>query len=412
MNYRDKLKQASFKGVPFEVDGAVSESGRRGVLHEYPNRDVPYFEDLGKKADTYSFEAFIVGDDYIERRDNLRKACTGDGSGTLVHPSLGRIDCYCTAISISERASEMRIARFSLSFTVSGKPSLPDSLPDYTEQVESAADGLIEAATADYIKNFSVQGSPSSIVESVAGVAGDIIDKAAGAIEAVSGAIDEIHDKQEAILDTIDRLTGVADDLAAAKAGIYNVLRFPNVLSARISAALAIIGDLLSPNDALARLRKIAEINAEQTPLGIHSAKLAVEAELKKRIAHLTQLISLAEQAKIIASIGIVNPETAKEILSDYVAAVELHLLEDMLSEENVLSALRELEAATVNAVYASVKKLPETKEITLSQTLPSLVLAYNLYADIDRASEITGRNAIRAPGFIPAGVTLTVLAK
>jgi prophage DNA circulation protein len=37
------------------------------------------FEDLGKKLDTCSFEAFIVEDDYTECHDNLRKACAGDG---------------------------------------------------------------------------------------------------------------------------------------------------------------------------------------------------------------------------------------------------------------------------------------------------------------------------------------------
>jgi prophage DNA circulation protein len=228
MSYRDALKPASFKGVVFEVDGASYESGRRGALHEYPNRDIPYYEDLGKKADVYSFEAFIIGDDYIKRRDDLIKACTGDGSGTLVHPSLGRIDCFCTAISVSERTSEMRMARFSLSFTVSGKPALPSALPDYIEQVQTEAAGLIAAATADYTANFSIQSSPSSVTESLAKLASGIIDKAIDGVEAAVGALDEVRDKQESILDTIDRLTNIADELQAAKSGIINMLRFPS----------------------------------------------------------------------------------------------------------------------------------------------------------------------------------------
>jgi prophage DNA circulation protein len=304
------------------------------------------------------------------------------------------------------------MARFSLSFTVSGKPSLPDAIPDYIEEVHTRAEGLIAAAVEDYTDNFSVQGSQSSVTESLAKVEGGILDKLTDGIEAASSAIDEVRDRQEVMLDTIDKITSVADQLQAAKSGIYAILRYPDVFAARVSAALAIIADLLTPGEALNRLRKIADINTSQTPLGIHSAKLEAETILKKRIAHLVQIISLAEQSEIIASTIAINPETAKEILTDYVSAVDAHLTEDTISEDTVLSALRELEAATGNAVFDAIKKLPETKNITLAQTLPALVVAYNLYADIDRAGEVAERNGIRAPGFVPAGTQLSVLVR
>jgi prophage DNA circulation protein len=40
---------------------------------------------------------------------------------------------------------------------------------------------------------------------------------------------------------------------------------------------------------------------------------------------------------------------------------------------------------------------------VTPAEPLPALVLAYDLYEDVARDGEITARNKIRHPGFVPA---------
>ena len=44
------LNQASFRGVPFAVYGGDARFGRRLALHEYPGRDKPYIEDMGRST--------------------------------------------------------------------------------------------------------------------------------------------------------------------------------------------------------------------------------------------------------------------------------------------------------------------------------------------------------------------------
>lgn len=46
--WRDRLHDASFRGVPFKVEEESAGTGRRVETHEYPNRDKPYTEDPGK----------------------------------------------------------------------------------------------------------------------------------------------------------------------------------------------------------------------------------------------------------------------------------------------------------------------------------------------------------------------------
>jgi prophage DNA circulation protein len=50
--WRDVLlsQPASFRGVIFHVETGGKSSGRRTVTHEYPKRDDPYAEDMGRVA--------------------------------------------------------------------------------------------------------------------------------------------------------------------------------------------------------------------------------------------------------------------------------------------------------------------------------------------------------------------------
>ena len=48
MPWRDNLLSASFRGIPFKVLDTTTQVGRRNVLHQFPFKDVPYVEDLGK----------------------------------------------------------------------------------------------------------------------------------------------------------------------------------------------------------------------------------------------------------------------------------------------------------------------------------------------------------------------------
>jgi len=90
MSWRDRLLPASFRGVGFWVDQAKTPVGHKGQLHEYPQRDQPFFEGLGQQARIHELTAFIVGPDCLEQRDKLLKALE-QGSGELVHPWLGRL---------------------------------------------------------------------------------------------------------------------------------------------------------------------------------------------------------------------------------------------------------------------------------------------------------------------------------
>src|SRR5262245_37060365 len=58
--WRKRLQMASFKGAPFYVEQQGRSSGRRTVVHEYPKRDMPYAEDMGRHALRYQMTGYLI----------------------------------------------------------------------------------------------------------------------------------------------------------------------------------------------------------------------------------------------------------------------------------------------------------------------------------------------------------------
>lgn len=55
-----RARYAPPKGVPFKVDETEGQFGRRNVLHQYPYRDLPFAEDLGREVRRFSVHAFVL----------------------------------------------------------------------------------------------------------------------------------------------------------------------------------------------------------------------------------------------------------------------------------------------------------------------------------------------------------------
>jgi len=101
MAWQDRYLDASFRGVPFFVDRANTSGGRKTVLHEFPERDLPFAEDLGRASRLFNVTGYIIGEDYFEQRDRLIAACFDkSGPGILIHPYYGSLTVNCQNLNI------------------------------------------------------------------------------------------------------------------------------------------------------------------------------------------------------------------------------------------------------------------------------------------------------------------------
>ncbi|WP_019333425.1 DNA circularization protein, partial [Pseudomonas syringae] len=148
--WRDSLLPASFRGVGFFIEKAVVPVGRKGQLHEYPQRDEPYFESLGKQAQVHTLTAFIVGRDCFEQRDNLLQALEKDGAGELVHPWLGRMQVQVGQCSVTHTLTEGGMVRLDLVFYPANPLKFPVSTLNTRRQLLGASESLLDSALRRY----------------------------------------------------------------------------------------------------------------------------------------------------------------------------------------------------------------------------------------------------------------------
>jgi prophage DNA circulation protein len=88
----------------------------------------------------------------------------------------------------------------------------------------------------------------------------------------------------------------------------------------------------------------------------------------------------------------------------------QLDALMGETTSDDVFNGLQDLRAQLVNAVPPKDESLARVARVTLVGGSNALALAYELYGSLALESDLIGRNAIRHPGFIPAGRELEVL--
>ena len=156
MAWQDRLRQGSFRGARFHVEDHKHASGRRVHLHEYPGKDEPYPEDLGRKAREFEVQCYVIGPDYMAARDALIDACEAAGPGTLVHPYFGTRRVQCMDCEETESAQRGGIALFTLKFVEAGANRYPVAEADTAAAVAGVAAEAEQALVGQFVETFTL----------------------------------------------------------------------------------------------------------------------------------------------------------------------------------------------------------------------------------------------------------------
>lgn len=396
MSWREQLQRASFRGVPFFVDSTSSQIGRRTVLHEYPQRDEPYPEDLGRKAREFTIEAIIIGDDYFKARDALEAALEKPGPGTLVHPYRGRMEVSLSQpVRISESPREGGMARFSLTFVEAGSNVQPNARADTRTLVDQSAAKAADTVAADFAKTFSVDNLPEFVESSALDVARN-----------VTAALDAVRTGM------IPDLTIIAEYSAAAH-GVSNALgslvRSPADLAANLmSLVQGLRGLARSPLDGFNTLANLFGYGDDLQPVPTTTVVRRAQAANQTALVGLTRKAAAIEAARAAALADYESYDqaiTVRDAIADQLDA------EAETATEAVYTALIDLRAATVRDITARGADLARLGSVSLTSTMPAVVAAYQIYGDATQDAELIARNRIAHPGFVPGGAPLEVLA-
>ncbi|WP_051183015.1 DNA circularization protein [Desulfocurvibacter africanus] len=387
------LQPASFRNVRFLVDSSERKGGRRAVVHEYPQRDESYVEDLGRKARTFSVRAYFVGADAKEQSEAFLAACEEKGPARLELPWRTSLMAVCTEFSEGVSLKEWRFVAVDLTFVQAGEAQFPMPSQATPEKVVEKSRSAVDAAREAFDKVYSLAKLASWALEAAETQKNKIIGLVSGTRKVVANAarftrrVSQLLDAsgaEFAALDLAQEVEGLVSDLGDVR------LRDSDLARRRLEEMLGLVED--SPENG----SEPAAPAAKQSARNVNAQN------------DLLRALAAAEAARSSAD---VTPESDADAarLRELVLAVIDQVL-DTTEDDDLFAALSDLRAAVARDLSARGRLAPRLRSVTLQQSVPALVLAWREQESLEAEADIIARNGIAHPGFLPAGAALEVL--
>lgn len=454
MSWFDELRPASFRGVPFAVLGGEGRFGRRVAVHEYPGKDRPYVEDLGRSTRRIGLVGFLVedslvygGGSVIGQRERMIAAVEAKGPGILVHPTLGelRVSIPDGGLGVSERWDQGRYFELSFSFIESGERLFPASAASNTSLVGSLIDALGLASAADFVASVTrtvnlglgvVRGVVSlgnavvaQVVAVAAGIQAEVGMAARDATNLanlaslltgnfgryqnanVSSSFAKSRSSVSATPTTIATLTAhgaqgraavtqASVNLVAAASGLdaSTADRLPTATQA-VTTSLAAVA--VNPGDAVRLFASLGTFQPD--PVAVAGQTGAAMAVAQDATASLFRRYAIAELARAAVAYAPASHDDADSVRDQVTAVIDREILNaGDIGDDQIFLALRELRQAVVDALSSVGGGLSAVRDYRLPGSAPALTVAQRLYQDPSRADELVAEASPVHPAFMP----------
>lgn len=414
-----RLQPASFRGVPFKVSDDEATLGRRTNANELPLRDVPFTNDMGRKARRYSVSAYVVGNDFMAQRDRLLTALEQGGSATLVHPFYGSVTVNVDGeIKVNHSRENGGMCTISLQFVESGQLNYPTAGGATAQNVQTAADQADQSFAEKFLDDFDVSG-PDWISDEVIQNASDMLDDVISTFEAVD--------------------TGISNAARLLQGDLAVFFPPPSQGAAIISrvqemwaAGKSLYFNTESAISAVDNLKSAAGITS-LAPRGVWPTMSATAQQATRATNSFSQLMrstAVVQSTRQFAALPTPtkrqfnNHASAHPALTDSPkqnrAPAVMPVNYDQLTRQRIdFNKLFDRESCRVagdlsfmrledlrQAVWLDIQKRLQQSAKMITRTpgdvTPAVVLAADWYDDAARGAEIVALNNIPHPGFVP----------
>lgn len=394
MAWRDRLRPASFRGAAFEVADTDGETGRRLAVNEYPSRDEPFVEDLGRKARRFTVTGYVIGPDYMDRLEAVLRAAEADGPGTLVHFFRGELQVHCEALRYAESQNEGGMARLTFTFVEAGGVRAPADAPDTRALTGAAADDALSAARTVFNREFTLTRLPEFVAAEAAAWGADLAATVAGLPVAPDSTANVKADLDTAIRDLATNGATLFRSVDPA-APILDLLRLFGWAAGTTQQGRRTV---------LTGLRDVAAFPAAQPAPAMPTTPVRQRlAANQGQLARLTVRAALAEQARVSAGLDYDSRDDAVAVRDALTRDLRDAATEAAdAGEDEAYGALKSLSAAVTRDLTRRGASLAPITRYRMGAVLPALTLAHRLYGDAGRADEVAARNRAAHPGFMP----------
>ncbi len=389
----ENYQTASFRGVPFLIGDLDTEGGRKKITHEYPNSNRRTHEDLGEFGEIFTLSGVVRTQTDNTSRDRLIAALKQGGPGELVHPTFGTVTVSLAGpYRLSERTSEVNVARFSMTFERTDSPIFPAQTSVKPSLIKDESDTAIDAVAEDVADGFEVDTASTSNYAA-----------AREKLESIGNSFQEIGRATSAVTSTISQYTASVTNFVD---GITRNIFAPAELAASIKDMFLEL-DQIAPN-ALAQFelaKQLFGFGSGDTliqPTTVDRQQRA-DNQLILNNAISTNALSLAYNNA--ANIDYANElevlEARQDIETEYQNIIENNNLSgDTL---DALANLRNSSRLFFEDISITVSKI---RPVTVN-TIPMSVFAYQYYGSTDNTQALIGLNATTDVSFVEGEVQI-----
>lgn len=461
-----QLNPASFRGIRFGVLGSQARFGRRVAEHEYPGRDKPYVEDMGRSTRRINLTGFLIADsliygggDVLQQREQMIAAAEKAGPGVLIHPTLGQLTVSIPdgGLAIVERWDEGRYFELRFAFIESGDRVFPAARVATGTLLDSLVDKLGIAALSDFVR--SVEATISTVfkaIKYVEGVVSDALDTVEAVIDIGQSAVNAVIDTVASFQQIVGRISHDASNITSlasvlsgdwgryasgATSDAYQQNQDPDpaadmqaLIEAQVAQRAAVAQASATLATAAASFDAVsvpAFAAAAQGLVSTVAAGIASPADKMRLLAPLASFTTMdysstsqIGQAKTVAqyvtasllrraaiaelgkAASVYAPSSYDEALAVRNTVVEYIdaeiLIAGDLADDATYGALRAVRQAVIAHLDERGANLAALQTFSLRDTLPSLVLANRLYQDPGRSDELIGATDPIHPAFMP----------
>jgi prophage DNA circulation protein len=428
----DGLQPASWRGIPFGVLTDEGHFGRRVALHEYPYRDTPWIEDLGRATRRINLTGFLVSDslvygggDVLDQLNTMIGAAEMEGSGTLIHPTLGRLTVSCETMATNAHWDQARYYELTFSFIDSGVRAFPSAVVQTQYQTGAAAATMDAAASSD----FATAMTPLSSTGEAS------IDQVVGQSSAWVGKAISLGNDASSLMNLASQLVGpYGRYFNGGNQGAFNALASPYAPSTTIAdlaaqgaasraalaaagaSEIAIAGSLGLPGSLTTDLAAAAQatVAALQATSANPGDALRILGDLQGfasgsstpiagAVGDLHRRAAVSALARASANYQPTSGDDAVNVRMTVTAALDAEIqIAGAQGADNSYNALRTLRVAVVQDMQARGAGLGTLIAYNFQAPLPAPMLANMLYRDATRADELVTEADPIHPLFMP----------
>jgi prophage DNA circulation protein len=395
---RPRALPCSFRGVPFFAVSTANTFGRRIAQHQFPKYDIPYMEDMGRRAREFAIQGFVIGRNWELARNELITACETPQAGTLQHPDYGQFEAICESCAVTEsRVGALFRSDFELRFVESGKNEIPQPVVNFALQIRNAIADIYalvnDALTLAYVVS-KLPGTLKSVFTTFMGTAtAPTRSIPNNAVQRRLAQLDSTDIENSA---TVARLLAIPPAITAEF-----VARNLREASGSITTAPP-VGDSspITPYQAMTLLEQLIAVES-LLPVGNTPKKRL----LRQSIRAAEVALKTSAAVEITRAITYIDFQSLDEAQEAWLRALaNLDTVMGLAAAENMDVVYRQLSRQKARLGDDIAERAPTLDRIVyraVHQPLPALVIAYREYGDVAQEQAIVSRNRIRHPGFV-----------